>query len=153
MGPLSRQNHCGRQSTLLVQEGVSAASCVQTMFPSLLLAQTQPGRLLQGVVPVGASSGQTGGPAMQVPCRDGAQIPPPPHRSLLGSVQGPQLVLSSPHPFEIMPHLVPGGSQVIGGVHPHTPGVPGLPPPQVSGAMQRMQLPPAVPQVVAVVPA
>jgi hypothetical protein len=151
--PLSKQNHSGGQSTLVVQGGVRVASWVQTILPSVLLAQTQPARLLQAVVPVGAPTGQTGGPAEQMPCRDEVQNPPPPQRSV--PVQAPQSVVSSPHPFGITPHLVPWGcgSQVIGGVHPHTPDVPGAPPPHVSGAVQRMQLVPPLPQAVAVVPA
>ena len=141
---LSKQNHRSGQVTLLVQvRDLSAAGCMQTMSPSMLFAQTQLVLELLGVVQeVVLVPGQMAAPASQVPCRDGLQNPPPPQRSV--PLQLPQLI-SLPHPFGIVPHRVPPVLQVIG-VQPHTPGVPGLPPPQVSGAMQAMQLPPPVPQ-------
>lgn len=73
--------------------------------------------------------------------------PPPPQ--VLGEVHAPQST-TSPQLLVTLPQLF--GPQGSTGVQPQTPGEPGLPPPQVSGAVQPSQGAPLTPQAALLVP-
>lgn len=128
---LTQTEPIGHCALLVVQlpQTVDAAKSAQTVVFSTEVMHEQ--RLLPLQKEYDPVRVQTSDPSAQVPCPlpQTFGVPRPPQVCPGGQL--PQL-RNPPHPSSIVPQFFPCATHVVG-VQPQTPGVPGLPPPQVSG--------------------
>jgi hypothetical protein len=163
--PFDVQNGPQRAATLAVVQ----ASCAQPLAPApfvhvqtkLCRAWTHWPEPLHIVSPVHAVQVLPAGPqaVFSFPGRQEPMAPQHPVGQGLATEQATQLVpltqigvvpvhapqlRSPPQPSEIVPQILPWAAHVVF-VHPQTPGVPGLPPPQVWGPVQTVPHDPQLP--------